>query len=199
MAEMQTDVKEEPVAPVTPSVTETPTPSVSEDVKPQDSSDYKALYEKAKEEAENKAVALKETREREKAEREARIALESQMQYQPAPQSDDNDEAVQMFYENKAKTDLLTLAVTDPFVKDNFNLVLQELTQNPMQGADMASMRVKSSIMDGIIKSAEIDKPVQPQATPTPGATPESQNYETFEGDEQSVIAQMEARLKGIR
>jgi len=199
MAEMQTGVKEEPVAPVTSPVVETPTPSVSEDVKPQDSSDYKALYEKAKEEAENKAVALKETREREKAEREARIALEAQMQYQPAPQSNDNDEAVQMFYENKAKTDLLTLAVTDPFVKDNFNLVLQELAQNPMQGADVASMRVKSSIMDGIIKSAEIAKPVA-QATPTPGATPESQNNEAFfNGDEQGVIAEMDARLKAIR
>jgi hypothetical protein len=187
-----------PVAePTTPPVVETQTPNVSEDVKPQDTADYKALYEKAKEEAENKSRALKETREKEKAEREARLALEAQMQTQPVQQND--DEAVQMFYENKAKTDLLTLAVTDPFVKDNFNLVLEALTQNPMAGAESAAMRVKSSIMDGIIKSADLAQPKPVQQTPTPGAVPESQNYETFEGDEQTVIDQMEAKLKNIR
>ena len=162
MAEMQPGVTPEPVAPVTPPVTETPiVPTGSEPVQPQgQQEDYKALYEKAKE--------------------------------------DDNDEAVKMFYENKAKTDLLTLAVTDPFVKDNFNLVLEQLNQNPMQGADAAAMRVKSNIMDGIIKSADLAQPNHPQNTPTPGAVPEP-SYETFEGDEENVIAQMEAKLKGIR
>jgi hypothetical protein len=189
-----------PVAvPTTPPVVETQTPPVSEDVKPQEPADYKALYEKAKEEAENKARALKETREKEKAEREARLALEAQMQSQAQAPQQDNDEAVQMFYENKAKTDLLTLAVTDPFVKDNFNLVLEAMSQNPMAGAEVAAMRVKSNIMDGIIKSADLAKPEPVAATPTPGAVPENQNYETFAGDEQSVIDQMEAKLKGIR
>jgi hypothetical protein len=197
MAEMQEGVN--PVAePTTPPVVETQAPIVSEDVKPQGEADYKALYEKAKEEAENKSRALKETREKEKAEREARLALEAQMQYQ-APVQQDNDEAVQMFYENKAKTDLLTLAVTDPFVKDNFNLVLEQLALNPMAGAESAAMRVKSSIMDGIIKSADLAQPKPVQQTPTPGAVPESQNYETFAGDEQQVIEAMEAKLKGIR
>ena len=198
---MQPGVTPEPVAPVTPPVTETPiVPTGSEPVQPQgqqgQQEDYKALYEKAKEEAENKSRALKETREKEKAEREARLALEAQMHDQVP--TDDNDEAVKMFYENKAKTDLLTLAVTDPFVKDNFNLVLEQLNQNPMQGADAAAMRVKSNIMDGIIKSADLAQPNHPQNTPTPGAVPEP-SYETFEGDEENVIAQMEAKLKGIR
>lgn len=197
MAEMQEGVT--PVAePTTPPVVETQAPIVSEDVKPQGEADYKALYEKAKEEAENKSRALKETREKEKAEREARLALEAQMQYQPPVQQND-DEAVQMFYENKAKTDLLTLAVTDPFVKDNFNLVLEQLALNPMAGAESAAMRVKSSIMDGIIKSADLAQPKPVQQTPTPGAVPESQNYESFAGDEQTVIEAMEAKLKGIR
>lgn len=197
MAEMQegvTGVAE----PTTPPVVETQTPTVSEDVKPQGEADYKALYEKAKEEAENKSRALKETREKEKAEREARLALEAQMQYQ-APVQQNDDEAVQMFYENKAKTDLLTLAVTDPFVKDNFNLVLEALSQNPMAGAETAAMRVKSSIMDGIVKSADLAQPKPAQQTPTPGAVPEPQSYETFAGDEQTVIEAMEAKLKGIR
>ena len=197
MAEMQEGVT--PVAePTTPPVVETQAPTVSEDVKPQGEADYKALYEKAKEEAENKSRALKETREKEKAEREARLALEAQMQYQ-APVQQNDDEAVQMFYENKAKTDLLTLAVTDPFVKDNFNLVLEALTQNPMAGAETAAMRVKSSIMDGIVKSADLAQPKPAQQTPTPGAVPEPQSYETFAGDEQTVIEAMEAKLKGIR
>lgn len=197
MAEMQEGVT--PVAePTTPPVVETQAPIVSEDVKPQGEADYKALYEKAKEEAENKSRALKETREKEKAEREARLALEAQMQYQ-APVQQNDDEAVQMFYENKAKTDLLTLAVTDPFVKDNFNLVLEQLALNPMAGAESAAMRVKSSIMDGIIKSADLAQPKPVQQTPTPGAVPESQNYESFAGDEQTVIEAMEAKLKGIR
>ena len=197
MAEMQEGVT--PVAePTTPPVVETQAPIVSEDVKPQGEADYKALYEKAKEEAENKSRALKETREKEKAEREARLALEAQMQYQ-APVQQNDDEAVQMFYENKAKTDLLTLAVTDPFVKDNFNLVLEQLALNPMAGAESAAMRVKSSIMDGIIKSADLAQPKPVQQTPTPGAVPESQNYETYAGDEQTVIEAMEAKLKGIR
>lgn len=197
MAEMQEGVT--PVAePTTPPVVETQAPIVSEDVKTQGEADYKALYEKAKEEAENKSRALKETREKEKAEREARLALEAQMQYQ-APVQQNDDEAVQMFYENKAKTDLLTLAVTDPFVKDNFNLVLEALSQNPMAGAETAAMRVKSSIMDGIVKSADLAQPKPVQQTPTPGAVPESQNYESFAGDEQTVIEAMEAKLKGIR
>ena len=196
MAEMQEGVT--PVAePTTPPVVETQTPIVSEDVKPQGEADYKALYEKAKEEAQNKSRALKEAREKETAEREARLALEAQMQSQPVQQND--DEAVQMFYENKAKTDLLTLAVTDPFVKDNFNLVLEQLALNPMAGAESAAMRVKSSIMDGIIKSADLAQPKPVQQTPTPGAVPESQNYESFAGDEQTVIEAMEAKLKGIR
>lgn len=202
MAEMQEGVKaEEQAAPVTPPVTETATPTGSEPVQTQEQADYKALYEKAKEEAENKARALKETREKEKAEREARLALEAQMQTQTqnqVPQQND-DEAVQMFYENKAKTDLLTLAVTDPFVKDNFNLVLEELQRNPMQGADVAATRIKASIMDNIIKSAELAQPTPVQQTPTPGAVPEAQNYETFAGDEQNVIDQMEEKLKRIR
>jgi len=197
MAEMQEGVNTV-AEPTTPPVVETQAPIVSEDVKPQGEADYKALYEKAKEEAENKSRALKETREKEKAEREARIALESQMQYQ-APAQQNDDEAVQMFYENKAKTDLLTLAVTDPFVKDNFNLVLEQLNQNPMGGAESAAMRVKSNIMDGIIKSADLAQPKPVQQTPTPGAIPEEQSYETFGGDEQSVIEAMEAKLKGIR
>lgn len=196
MAEMQEGVTEV-AEPTTSPVVETQTPIVSEDVKPQGEADYKALYEKAKEEAENKSRALKETREKEKAEREARLALEAQMQSQPVQQND--DEAVQMFYENKAKTDLLTLAVTDPFVKDNFNLVLEQLALNPMAGAESAAMRVKSSIMDGIIKSADLAQPKPVQQTPTPGAVPEPQNYEILAGDEQSVIEAMEAKLKGIR
>ena len=197
MAEMQEGVTEV-AEPTTPPVVETQAPIVSEDVKPQGEADYKALYEKAKEEAENKSRALKETREKEKAEREARLALEAQMQYQ-APVQQNDDEAVQMFYENKAKTDLLTLAVTDPFVKDNFNLVLEQLALNPMAGAESAAMRVKSSIMDGIIKSADLAQPKPVQQTPTPGAVPEPQNYETYAGDEQTVIEAMEAKLKGIR
>ena len=197
MAEMQEGVTEV-AEPTTPPVVETQAPIVSEDVKPQGEADYKALYEKAKEEAENKSRALKETREKEKAEREARLALEAQMQYQ-APVQQNDDEAVQMFYENKAKTDLLTLAVTDPFVKDNFNLVLEQLALNPMAGAESAAMRVKSSIMDGIIKSADLAQPKPVQQTPTPGAVPESQNYETYAGDEQTDIEAMEAKLKGIR
>lgn len=197
MAEMQEGVTEV-AEPTTPPVVETQAPIVSEDVKPQGEADYKALYEKAKEEAENKSRALKETREKEKAEREARLALEAQMQYQ-APVQQNDDEAVRMFYENKAKTDLLTLAVTDPFVKDNFNLVLEALTQNPMAGAETAAMRVKSSIMDGIVKSADLTQPKPVQQTPTPGAVPEPQSYETFAGDEQNVIEAMEAKLKGIR
>lgn len=197
MAEMQEGVTEV-AEPTTPPVVETQAPIVSEDVKPQGEADYKALYEKAKEEAENKSRALKETREKEKAEREARLALEAQMQYQ-APVQQNDDEAVQMFYENKAKTDLLTLAVTDPFVKDNFNLVLEQLALNPMAGAESAAMRVKSSIMDGIIKSADLAQPKPVQQTPTPGAVPEPQSYETYAGDEQTVIEAMEAKLKGIR
>lgn len=197
MAEMQEGVTEV-AEPTTPPVVETQAPIVSEDVKPQGEADYKALYEKAKEEAENKSRALKETREKEKAEREARLALEAQMQYQSPVQQND-DEAVQMFYENKAKTDLLTLAVTDPFVKDNFNLVLEQLALNPMAGAESAAMRVKSSIMDGIIKSADLAQPKPVQQTPTPGAVPEPQSYETYAGDEQTVIEAMEAKLKGIR
>lgn len=197
MAEMQEGVTEV-AEPTTPPVVETQAPTVSEDVKPQGEADYKALYEKAKEEAENKSRALKETREKEKAEREARLALEAQMQYQ-APVQQNDDEAVQMFYENKAKTDLLTLAVTDPFVKDNFNLVLEALIQNPMAGAETAAMRVKSSIMDGIVKSADLAQPKPVQQTPTPGAVPEPQSYDTFAGDEQNVIEAMEAKLKGIR
>lgn len=198
MAEQANGVTPETAAPATPPVAPTAeVPTASEGVTPQEqSADYKALYEQAKQEAANKAKALREAREKEEAERQARLALEQQLNAQP-DQTVQDDEAVKVFWENKAKTDLLTLQVTDPFVKDNFNLVLAELQKNPMQGADAAATRVKASIMDNIVKTAEVVKPVTP-TTPTPGAVPETV-VEQLAGDEEQVINQMEARLKGIR
>jgi len=138
---------------------------VTEPVEPQ--KDYASLYENAKR-------ALKETREKEKAEREARIALEQQIQYQAPVQPEQDDEAVQRFYANEAKTNLLIMANSDPFVRDNIAELSQEIASNPLQGAEVAIQRLKASYMDTIIKSSDIERPRQSTAPSNQTATPEA-------------------------
>lgn len=169
--ELKEGVNEVAEAPVTPPVAEAQqAPVVSEDVNTQESQekDYAHLYENAKR-------ALKETREKEKAEREARIALEQQIQFQAPVQpavSEQDDEAVQRFYANEAKTDLLIKANSDPFVRDNIAELSQEIANNPLQGAEVAIQRLKASYMDTILKASDIDKPRR-MASQAPTATPE--------------------------
>lgn len=165
MNEAENGVNQVAEAPVTPPVAEAPqSPVVSEDVTTQEK-DYAHLYENAKR-------ALKETREKEKAEREARIALEQQIQYQAPVQPVQDDEAVQRFYANEAKTDLLIKANSDPFVRDNIAELSQEIANNPLQGADVAVQRLKASFMDTILKASDIERP-QRMASQVPIATPE--------------------------
>lgn len=153
-------VVEEPV------VTTEPVAPVTEPVEPQ--KDYGELYENAKK-------ALKESRDKEKAEREARIALEQQIQYQAPVQPEQDDEAVQRFYANEAKTNLLIMANSDPFVRDNIAELSREINDNPLQGAEVAIQRLKASYMDTIIQSSDIERPKGPSTPVNQTATPEEQ------------------------
>ena len=155
-------------APVTPPVAEAPqAPTVSEDVKTEEK-DYAALYENAKK-------ALKETREKEKAERERAQQLERELQSQAQVQPEQDDEAVRRFYANEAKTNLLIMANTDPFVRDNIAELSQEIAKNPEQGAEVAIQRLKASYMDTIIKRSDIAKPKTAPQAANATATPEEQ------------------------
>lgn len=166
MAEQAEDVKPVVEAPVAPSAPEAPQAQpVSEDVKPPEK-DYGTLYENTKK-------ALQEAREKERAERATRIALEQQIQSQAQVQPEQDDEAVQRFYANEAKTDLLIKAQTDPFVRDNIAVLSEEIANNPTQGADIAITRLKASYMDNIIKSSDIVSPKPVPTTSSPQATPE--------------------------
>lgn len=172
MAEQPNDVNPVVETPVAPSAPEAPqSPVVSEDVTTQEK-DYSVLYENAKK-------ALKETREKEKAEREARIHLEQQLQSQAQVQPEQDDEAVRRFYANEAKTNLLIMANTDPFVRDNIAELSQEINNNPEQGAEVAITRLKASLMDSIIKSSDVvsrqnaPRPASPQATPEEQQAPQ--------------------------
>lgn len=168
MAEEVNGVTPVAEAPATPPVVEAPqAPVVSEDVTTQEK-DYANLYENAKK-------ALKETREKEKAEREARIALEQQVQSQAQVQPVQDDEAVERFYANEAKTDLLIKANSDPFVRDNIAELSQEIAANPLQGAEVAIQRLKASYMDTILKTSEITAPKKAPTSSNQTATPEEQ------------------------
>lgn len=166
--ELKEGVNEVAEAPTTSPVVEAQqAPVVSEDVNTQEK-DYAHLYENAKR-------ALKETREKEKAEREARIALEQQIQFRAPVEPVQDDEAVQRFYANEAKTDLLIQANSDPFVRDNIAELSQEIANNPLQGAEVAIQRLKASYMDTILKASDIEKPKR-MASQVPTATPEERN-----------------------
>lgn len=164
--ELKEGVTEVAEAPVTPPVTEElQSPVVSEDVNTQEK-DYAYLYENAKR-------ALKETREKERSERDARIALEQQIaQNSQAPVQQDDDEAVQRFYANEALTQLVAKAQYDPFVRDNFKDLEEDVIANPLQGVETAIMRHESKLLRTILKSSDIEKP-QKMASQAPTATPE--------------------------
>lgn len=169
-------VNQEPVAQAAPVA------PVTEPAEPQQ--DYAVLYENAKK-------ALKETREKEKAERAARVALEQQIQAQPV-QPEQDDEAVQRFYANESKTNLLIMANSDPFVRDNIAELSQEIAANPMQGAEVAIQRLKASYMDTILKSSDIERPRQTVNQVNQTATPEPQ---ATNGPLDPNLPDLEARL----
>lgn len=184
MAEQPTDVNPVVETPVAPSAPEAPqAPVVSEDVTTQEK-DYSVLYENAKR-------ALKETREKEKAEREQRIALEQQLSQAPV-QPEQDDEAVQRFYANEAKTNLLIQANNDPFVRDNIAALSEEISRNPLQGAEVAIQRLKASYMDTILKSSDIERPRQSVNQVNQTATPEPQ---VTNGPLDQNLPDLEARL----
>lgn len=169
-------VNQEPVAQAAPVA------PVTEPAEPQQ--DYAVLYENAKK-------ALKETREKEKAERAARVALEQQISQAPV-QPEQDDEAVQRFYANEAKTDLLIRANSDPFVRDNIAELSQEIAANPLQGAEVAIQRLKASYMDTILKSSDIERPKQSVNQVNQTATPEVQPKN---GPLDADLPDLEARL----
>lgn len=170
--EVKEDVK--PVAtqePVVSSTTEEmQAPVVSEDVKPQEK-DTSVLYENAKrardEERERRKVA-------EQAAADARAEL-ARLQSAQSVQPEQDDEAVRRFYANEAKTNLLIMANTDPFVRDNIAELSNEIASNPEQGAEVAIQRLKASYMDTIIKSSDIAKPNKAPQAANATATPEEQ------------------------
>lgn len=163
-------------APATPPVAEAPqAPVVGEDVKPQEK-DTTVLYENAKK-------ARDEERERRKAAEQAaadaRAELARLQASQQTVQPEQDDEAVQRFYANEAKTNLLIMANSDPFVRDNIAELSQEIAANPMQGAEVAVQRLKASYMDTILKSSDIERPRQTVNQVNQTATPEPQNAPT--------------------
>lgn len=172
-----------PVVNQEPAAQAAPVAPVTEPAEPQ--KDYAELYENAKR-------ALKETREKEKAEREARLALEQQIQSQAPVQPEQDDEAVQRFYANEAKTNLLIMANSDPFVRDNIAELSQEIAANPLQGAEVAIQRLKASYMDTIIKSSDIERPRQSVNQVNQTATPEEQPKN---GPLDAELPDLEARL----
>jgi len=150
MAEEQKDVKETtPVEPVQAPEEKAP---VGEPVKAPEAVDRK-VYEQVRDDmkAEREAKKLANAK---NAELEARIAeLESR------PDSDDDDQGD---VKTKAKVEILYLVQSDPFVKENLDLIEDKMADNPRMTAQQAIKELKSDFFDKMQKEVSKAEPEKP-------------------------------------
>lgn len=194
MAEQPKEVVNETVSDtsVVPTTTETQqTTTVKEDVK----------TEVVDQEKENIKRALQEERERRKAvEARNRELEQAHVNPQPvvapvAPVADDQDEIAQRFIRTESLTELNFLINKDPFVKENLDLIEDEMRASRV-GAREAIKNVKEAVLDRILRGeapAQTTTTVPNQIKPT--ATPEETEPEIKGSYYQAA---KEGKIKGV-
>lgn len=156
------DVKETaPVAPVQEH-TEISTPVSDESAKVD-----RKVYEKVREDM-LKYKDEKKAKDAKVAELEARLAA-----VESTRGTDDEGEDEPEDTRTKAKVDILYLVQTDPFVKENLDLIEEKMADNPNMTAQAAIKEIKSDFFDRMqkeVSSAEpevLPKQINPKGTST--------------------------------
>lgn len=115
----------------------------------------KTVYEKVREDM------LKYKSEKKEANAELE-ALKAQVQALKAAQDDDDEEEVIGDVRTQAKVDLLYLIQSDPFVKDNLDLVRERMESNKKLTVHEAIKDVKSDFFDRMQKEVSKSEPEVP-------------------------------------
>lgn len=115
----------------------------------------KTVYEKVREDM------LKYKSEKKEANAELE-ALKAEVQALKAAQDDDDDEEVIGDVRTQAKVDLLYLIQSDPFVKDNLDLVRERMESNKKLTVHEAIKDVKSDFFDRMQKEVSKSEPEVP-------------------------------------
>lgn len=162
MTEVTTDVKEEaPAAPVQEQ--EENSTVVSDEGAKVD----RKVYEKVREDM-LAYKAEKKAKDAELAQIKAEIEALKNAQTQ-VTQDDDSDVDTR----TKAKVDILYLVQTDPFVKENLDLIEEKMAENPNMTAQAAIREIKSDFFDRMQKEVAkaepevLPKQVKPQGNST--------------------------------
>lgn len=151
MTEVITGV-EEPVAPTVEAQPEVENSTVvSDDGAKVD----RRVYEKVREDM----LAYKA----EKKAKEAKIAdLEARILAVEAAKVEVDDEPEDGDVRTKAKVDILYLVQTDPFVKENLDLIEEKMSENPKMTAQAAIKEIKSDFFDRMQKEVSRTEPEVP-------------------------------------
>ena len=145
------DVKETtPVEPVKPQEEKAP---VGEPVKAPETVDRK-VYEQVRDDMKAEREAKKSANVK-NAELEARIA-----ELETRPVSDDDTD--QGDVRTKAKVEILYLVQSDPFVKENLDLIEDKMADNPKMTAQTAIKELKSDFFDKMQKEVSQSEPEKP-------------------------------------
>ncbi|MFA6445741.1 MAG: hypothetical protein WCW14_00625 [Candidatus Paceibacterota bacterium] len=170
---------------------------VREDEKTPDTKVDRKVYESVRD-------AMKREREEKRAkdtkiaELEARLA---EVESRRGAEDDEDDEPQDSM--TKAKVDILYLVQTDPFVKENLDLIEEKMTDNPRLTAKEAIKEIKSDFFDRMSKESVKAAPEVPlkQITPKGNSTITRENVikDALEGRNANAdSAQMEAYRRQI-
>lgn len=160
MDEVNKDVKQEEAQPSQESTEEQKQPeNVSEDEKTTQGVVDKGVYESVQE-------ALRREREEKKQAKSENSELLKRLEALESRDEDSEDEDKPVDY----RSELLWLQAKDPFVKDNLDLIEQEVAEHPRKSIADAVSAVKVKIFDRMnteISQAEIKPPKQAKPTAT--------------------------------
>lgn len=151
MTEVTAGVEE----PVAPTVEAQPVVETSEVVSDEPAKVDRRVYEKVREDM-LKYKEEKKAKEAKIAELEARILAVESTKETVYEEPDDADTRT------KAKVDILYLVQTDPFVKENLDLIEEKMSDNPKMSAQAAIREIKSDFFDRMQKEVAKAEPEVP-------------------------------------
>ncbi len=162
-----TEVNQGVVEPVAPTVEAQPEAEISAPVSDEGAKVDRKVYEKVREDM----LKYKD----EKKAKDAKVAeLEARLAAVEATRGTDYDGDVEPEdTRTKAKVDILYLVQTDPFVKENLDLIEEKMADNPNMTATAAIKEIKSDFFDRMqreVSSSEpevLPKQINPKGTST--------------------------------
>lgn len=179
MTEVSTGVEE----PVAPTVDAQPEMENSAVVSDDGTKVERKVYEKVREDM-LKYKDEKKAKDAELAEIKARLAAVESTRV-----SDDEDGEPEDT-RTKAKVDILYLVQTDPFVKENLDLIEERMAENPNMTAQAAIKEIKSDFFDRMQKEVSRSEPEVPPKQITPkGSSTLKEAVDSDSADPRQVAA----------